>query len=475
LSHPESIVFQTLLWQALSAFLYRYARLPIDPDAPWFGGARPSIFVVRNLKAILLFHLLRQWHPVDNTGALPTTPPRFSIAEVAGCFDENHINYLDAQTFGEICALVAEIHQAPSTQQHADTLRKTREHFTAACGQSSQFNAAFVHTTALDILLNSLGVAMHEAALRQTGAERENANYFYKQGDGIAEIFLFDTDAFGNGTCELLRDNLVIPAAARMLASKRRQLGYPVDPLPSADFAHSLEEEFQECASSQAAHLAYHGVVPGGGAWAEHVAECDGERRRAGALYDFLRTNMAIGSFDETAALRECPEFIAHVSAKYACYGGNGLVGSAEFPVFQALESACGYCLAGCVGCVVAPESNLHGSLNARETVNKALLDAYYRRVIVESGSSTARACYPASGPACTCSWGQHKRIAASGLARDAANIVVNLLLQPADGGDPTLLPISPTVTRDGESVVLRTGWDPVPQPVEQVRVHMSF
>lgn len=474
-SHSESIAFQSVLLQALSAFLSAYARLPLDPDALWLGRAQPSVFVIRNLKTILVFHLLRRWHPKPESGAHPTNRLRFSIDDVAGCFQPGHANYLDQQTFFEICNIVAKIHDAPSPEQHAQTLQKTWDHFVAACAQATQFVEAYVRGQALDILLNSFGIAMHEAALRQTGADRENLGYFYKQRDGEADVFLFDTDAFGNGTVELVRDNLVISAAERMLNSKLRQLGHTVDPLASKDFAHSLEEELQECASSQAAHLAYHGLETGPGAWSELAVECDGERRRAGALYDFIREELGVASFDETAPLRECPEFLAYISAEYPCYDGQSLVGRAEFPVFQALESASGYCLAGCVGCVVAPESNLHGSLNARETVNKTLLDAFYRRVVVESGSGAGRACYPASGPACTCAWGEQKRVTASGLARDAGSFVVNLLLHAVGGGDATLLPISPAVTRDGEALVFRTAWEPSGPPSQSVRVHMSF
>ncbi len=42
---------------------------------------------------------------------------------------------------------------------------------------------------------------------------------------------------------------------------------------------------------------------------------------------------------------------------------------------FQALESAVGFCLHGCVECVVVREQNIHRILTAKETVNKLLLD----------------------------------------------------------------------------------------------------
>ena len=473
--HHESVVYQSLLWQVLNAFLSEHARLAPNPEATWLKGPQPSVFTLRNLRTIILFHLLRRWHPDADSNQRPATPPNFSFVQVANCFDENHADHLDKGTFADICEIVAHIHEAPSPEQHRDTLFKTWPYFAAACAEADKWNEAFFRDTALELLLNSLGIAMHEAALRQTGAEQENISYFYKRGETAAEMFLFDTDAFGNGTAELVRDNLVIPNAERTLAGKRRQIGHFVDPLPSKDFAHSLEEELQECASSQAAHLAYHAITPvSGGAWEGLRGECDGERRRAGALYDFLHVRLGIASFDETAALRECPEFLAYISQSYAVYNGYALVGSGDFPAYQALESACGYCLAGCVGCVTAPESNLHGNLNARESVNKTLLDAFYRRVIVESGTSEAAVCYPAAGPAHTCAWTDQWQTAAAGLAQHAGG-ATHLLVPKPGSSDVFAVSVSPAVTRESPAVVLRTGWTRVALPVELARVHMTF
>ena len=78
----------------------------------------------------------------------------------------------------------------------------------------------------------------------------------YKFRDqGCASIYLFDTDAFGNGTSDVIRRNLYVSAVERVLVTKQQALGGGVDALPTLDLARCLEEEFQECENSHAAHL----------------------------------------------------------------------------------------------------------------------------------------------------------------------------------------------------------------------------
>lgn len=73
---------------------------------------------------------------------------------------------------------------------------------------------------------------------------------------------LFDTDAFGNGTSDVIRRNLYVSAVERVLATRQQALGGGADALPTLDMARCLEEEFQECENSHAAHLAYHDLEP---------------------------------------------------------------------------------------------------------------------------------------------------------------------------------------------------------------------
>ena len=129
------------------------------------------------------------------------------------------------------------------------------------------------------------------------------------------------------------------------------------------------------------------------------------ERRVAGHVMDFVRnnlpsppaplpegegSNLRIASFDHVAAFQACPEFLALVS-EYPCHRPAQLISPTAYPTFQALESAVGFCLHGCVECVVAPEQNIHGILTAKETVNKLLLDAAYRTLVCESGTPLDR------------------------------------------------------------------------------------
>jgi hypothetical protein len=474
-AHSESVVYQTLLLQVLNAFLSEFARSPRNPsDPPWITSARPSTFTVRNIKSIVIFHLLRRWHPTADVGTTPAAPPIFTLADIAGCFDATHPNFIDQTQFDRCCELIAEIHEPPSVNRHSDTLKQTRANFGEACGQLAAFNAEFFRKTAQNILLNSLAVSMHQGALRLTGAEEANIGYFYKQLEGEAKIFLFDTDAFGNGTVELIRDNLYVPAAERALVERLRVLGNQVDPLPSLDFARALEEELQECGSSHAAHLAYHDLIPGADCWQHLANEYQGERRRAGVLYDFIRQRMHITSFDYLGFLQDCPEFVAYVSAHYPCYGGEALVGTSDFPTYQALESAFGFCLSSCISCLLSPETNIHGSLSAKDTANKLLLDTYYRYLVCEKDDASNRACYPADGAGRTVEWGRQGKVCASALAQDTGGPSIELRLPTRDGGNQALL-ISPALTIGAFETVFRVGWEPLQLPTQRVRVRMEF
>jgi hypothetical protein len=467
LGKPESIVYQSLLAQVLERFIADYGRVS---NGGWFATPRPSIFVIRNLRTIVLFHLLDRWHETGSEIA-PHTPPIFTLDQLAGCFDPEHSNWISPERFSEICGVIAPIHEPPSVADHRKTLLDTRANFDAATDQAGLLNPDFFRRVALDLLLNSLGLSLHEAGLRLSGAERENLGYFYRQREDTAELFLFDKDAFGNGTTELVRDHLFVPNAQRALATRLRMLGQQPDPLPTKDFARCFEEELHECGSSQAAHLAFHNLIPESTCWQGLNAEFQGERQRAGSLYDFIRVELGLGSFDRLGIIHACPEYIAQLSKMR----GKAFVGNAQFPVFQALESAFGFCLSGCVGCLVAPETNLHGSLEAKETVNKVLLDAFYRRTVCEADTSASVVCYPANGPSRTCECTQWTSVLATALAQDASSLSVELMLPAGNDGEQVVSLISPLVTRGANPVVFRTSWEPLEVPVPRVRVRMDY
>jgi hypothetical protein len=471
-AHPASAAYQSLLAQMFVAFLEQHAQMPVDPAAPWLGGAPPSVFAIRNLKSVVFFHLLRRWHPDGGAPSRPPGPPVFTLEDLANCFRPDHPNYLTPALFNEVCQLVAQIHEPPSVPQHATTLGDTRAYFDIASAAIQNLNADFFRAHALDLLLNSLGLSLHDAALRLSGAEEGNLNYFYKLRNGAANLFLFDTDADGNGTVELIRNHLFIPNAERALVERLRMLGHSVDPLPTRDFARTLEETLQECSSSHAAHLAFHSQDPiVSDAWRFLRGEYRGERERAGRLYDFVRTTLGLTSFDQLGVLRENPEFLAWLSSGY----GVPLVGSPDYPVYQALESAAGFCFGGCVGCIVSPETNLHGSLNAANTVNKPLLDAFYRRSVCEGGGTLCDVCYPGNGPSRTVVWGRQSRAAAASLGAAAGEFTMELDLPTGNGAEETVSLVTPSVTEGGDALVMRTGLGPVGVPEPRVRVRMDF
>ena len=98
---------------------------------------------------------------------------------------------------------------------------------------------------------------------------------------------LFDTDAFGNGTSDVIRRNLYVSAVERVLATRQQALGGGADALPTLDMARCLEEEFQECENSHAAHLAYHDLEPCDAGLASLLGPFRSERRVAGRVMDF--------------------------------------------------------------------------------------------------------------------------------------------------------------------------------------------
>ena len=466
LGQTQSVAYQTLLPQVLQRFIAEHGRIA---GGGWFASARPSVFSIRNLCTIVLYHLLERWHEPGSENNPP--PPVFTLEQLAGCFNPQHENWISVQRFNDICGIIAPIHEPPSVPEHRQTLMDTRANFDAAAANLGELSASFFQHVARDLLLNSLGLSLHEAALRLSGAERENLGYFYRERGAAAEIFIFDTDAFGNGTTELVRDHFFVPNAQRALATRLRMLGQQPDPLPTKDFARCFEEELHECGSSQAAHLAFHNLSPQSPCWAHLTSEFLGERVRAGALYDFLRSEFGISSFDSLGFLQACPEYIAAVSSAAL----QPLVGSPQFPVYQALESAFGFCLAGCVGCLVSPETNLHGSLEARETVNKVLLDAFYRRTICEANTPTSAVCYPAVGPSRTCECTQWTSVLASALAQDASTQSIELMLPAGGSGEQMVSLVSPLVTRGANPTVFRTSWTRVGIPDPRVRVRMDY
>lgn len=473
LSATQGPVYQAMVCHALYDFLKEHGRDPRRPDeAPWIEQSRPSVFTVRNLRSIVLFHLLERWHP--DASAAPKTPPRITLDDLVGCFTAGDPRYLDVARFRRVCSWLAPIQNPASLADRAETLQQCYANFTEACSAVAQLNLAHLRRSTEELLLNSLALAMHSAALRLSGAESENLSYFYRhRADVASEIFLFDSDDFGNGTVDLLRRNLHVSAIERVLVARTAALGGSPDPLPTNDYADCLEQELQECASSQASHLAFHDLPATAGCFRELDGLRHGERQAAGALFDFIRTQLSIGSYDDLLLLQQVPEFAEHVS-RYALHGTRGLVSGTTFPTFQALESAFGCCIDGCVACVVEPEQNLHGVLTARETVSKLLLDALYRDVICSAADPITQATYPGTGPSRTVDWSQLATTVAANLGRTPSGLA-HFTVALSSNGNLSDVTVFPALTPGAWSLVMRPNGDPAPVPTERVRPRMPL
>lgn len=472
LSKTSSPVHQSLLAHTLHDFLQEHARLPSDPnDPPWAEQARPSIFTVRNLRTILWFHLLEQWHPPNADNLPPASPPLFVLDDLVGCFTPGHQRYLDQNRFRRVCRWIATVQNPASVNDRADTLCGTYDNFVVACQSISQLDTAFCRRVAEGLLLNSLGLALHGAALRLSGAESENLSYFYQhQSEDTSEIMLFDSDEFGNGTCDLLRRNFHVSAMERVLAARAMALGGSPDPLPTNDLVDCLEETLQECASSQASHLAFHDVKGTPPCWKELDGQRRGERQIAGPLFDFVHHRMGMQSYDDLVVIQWVPEFLAHVSG-YSVYGAAPLVGTAAYPTYQALESAAGFCIDGCVSCLVAPEQNLHGVLTARESISKLLLDALYRDVVCGGTDAITDAIYPGTGAARTIEWSQLGVTVSSSLGRTPSGLA-SFMVKLNGTQDVTVFP---STTPGAWDRVFRPDWGAAACPIPRVRARMPL
>ena len=283
---------------------------------------------------------------------------------------------------------------------------------------------------------------------------------------------MFDTDAFGNGTSDVIRRNLYVSAVERVLATRQQALGGGADALPTLDMARCLEEEFQECENSHAAHLAYHDLEPHDASLASLLGSFRSERRVAGRVMDFVRNNLQIASFDHVAVFQACPEFLALVS-EYPCHRPAQLISPTAYPTFQALESAVGFCLHGCVECVVAPEQNIHGILTAKETVNKLLLDSAYRTLVCESGTPRAGITYPGNGPGRTVPWPDLAMCVAAALGQTDDETPMTVELPSAEGTVRVI--VVPQAVPAGWYRVFRTGWELAGPPPCVIRPCMSF
>jgi hypothetical protein len=439
-AETDSLPHQTLLGQTLSAFLSEFATLPPPEDAPWLPGGRPGPFTVRGLRTLVVFHLLDRWHPQADASAGPVSPPRFTLDELRGCFEAGHTNFIDDARFDQLCVAIAARQNPASAIERAATLRKSLTNLQSARARADQFSEPLFHRTARAILLNTLGLTLHASAMRLTGADDGNLGYTYRDlPDGRAFLVLFDTDEFGNGTADVVRTYLHVPAVERRLLDELRHRGRHPDPLPTLDFARTFEEQLTECESSQAAQVAFHCALPTGPLLEDLAGEASGERQAAGLVFDFLRDRLACGSFDHAVWPQLCPEFLDHLGG-YELYTGAALVPSPAYPTFQALESAAGFCVSGCVNCAVNPEMNLPGVLVARETVNKPLLDAFYRTLVCEAGTPVADYAYPLTNPGRAGTWQEGEALITSAPPSDGfaqVDVQVDATMQIAVGTHP--------------------------------------
>jgi hypothetical protein len=474
LTRESSPAFQALLAHALGEFIGTAAKNPAADGVDWWvERTRPSVFTVRNLKTIVWFHLLEQWHPTPESKKGPSGPPVFSLGDLVGCFTPGHAKFIDAARFEKVCRWVSAVQNPTASEDRLKTLLGHYPNFVCASEEVANFGVDLLRSVAADLLLNGLGITLHEAALRVTGAEERDLSYFYKMGkEGGACIYLFDSDEMGNGTVDLVARNFYVSPVERLLSARLRAMGGQVDPLPTIDFMDAFEDALQECDTSQAAHLAFHDVAAAGKVLESLESARRGERLIGGPVFDFMRRNLGVDSYDRVLPFQACPEFLVHVSG-YPTHS-SPLVPSALYPNFQSLESAMGFCVDGCVSCVVAPEQNVHGPLAAKDSVSKVLMDAFYRTEVCERDDEVCRVVYPGTGPGRTELNADLALRVAEGLGKSPAQFEP-FKVQLKFGQKSVAVTVVRATCLGPWSRVFRPSWEPAQVPSDRVRPRMPL
>jgi hypothetical protein len=477
MSQPDGAAYQSLLWQVLHRFLSEHATNAPPPNAaPWIAGGRPSSFAVQNMVKAVAFHLIHRWCPSLN--APPQDPFRPGLADIRGCFDGAHPNYLSQQRFTQICEFLAQQQNPVDVAARGARLAELWTNLQRAAGHSQGLDDDYFLGTTRRIYLNSVGLSLQAAGLRLSGAEDGDIAYFYKElNPTTAVVYLFDTDQYGNGTAQLIRNHFYISPVERTLNERLAALGHAPDPLPTLDFVSTFEDSLQECRSSQAAHLAFHNLPTSAQPFADLHGAAAGERRTAGAAFDFVRLVLQQSSYDDLLPFQVCPEFLAYLASPVTGFAGTPLVGSPQYPTFQSLESALGMCVSGCVECLVAPEQNIRGPLAATTTVNKLLLDAIYTTAVCASPQPVTSVTYPAQGTGRTCTWDELPIVVAVANATPAPGTAAMQvrLLQPSNGQPAVDLSVVPAATPGPWGLVLRTDLGVAPVPQGRIRPRMTL
>ena len=474
LEREDTPAHQALLAHALTEFLGRFAKNPAAEGAEWWvERTRPSVFTVRNLKTIIWFHLLERWHPAPDSKARPSSAPTFRLDDFAGCFTSGHANFIDEAGFERACRLVASVQSPEQVEERVRTLLGHYPNFVSVCEEVANFGQEFVTKVGQELLLNGLGITLQEAALRVTGAEDRDLAYFYKvRPDNKASIFLFDADEMGNGTVDLVARNFYVSPVERLLSARLRAMGGQVDPLPTIDFMDALEDALQECDTSQAAHLAFHGLKAEAKVFEALESARRGERLIAGPVFDFIRDEFRLPSFDNLLPFQACPEFLVHAS-RYPVYG-SALVPTNIYPNFQSLESGMGFCVDGCVSCIVAPEQNIHGPLSAKDSVSKMLMDAFFRSEVCESDDEVCRIVYPGTGQGRTEGYAVVALRAAEALGRSPSGYGT-FKVELKYGDKATVITVMRATSLGPWSRVFRPTWGAAPVPSDRVRLRMPL
>ncbi len=151
------------------------------------------------------------------------------------------------------------------------------------------------------------------------------------------------------------------------------------------------------------------------------------------------------------------------------------MVGGSAYPNFQSLQSALGFCTCGCLSCLLNPEQNIHGGINATETVNKLLLNLFNDRLVAASVKKDGGLRYPALGASRTAEWSDIGVIEAQATGKELPDPSYNLDLPVRADNTKMRVHVRPSARPGAWSRVLRAIWTEPPSPEPRFRARMDF
>ena len=273
-------------------------------------------------------------------------------------------------------------------ERHRSWYENARPVMQAVRNRVSEFDDAFVHRVARNLIVHSLAVISLSALRALVGAVENDLGYFHDPAH--SRYYLFDTVDGGNGYSETIARYLQIPPLRRLLEQQRGG----ATALPDADGFMLFEEALAGCPAQLATRVLFecwsHGV-PGPANLrfpTQPVADLEARIRHE---FDEVAGAHAIGAY----LLNERPDLFSGWQDLLWLqlvpeYFAVDLVDNHVCQNLASLRTRTHLCVTGCLECVDNGDSSVYGSLASREYVSRTLLDQVRQYVVATEPASFA-------------------------------------------------------------------------------------